>query len=104
MEESKHSIVMGRNNMIHSYTIQAIYREALLWRQLRHPYVLELLGLDDKSFADMICMVSPWMHNGDMARYIRGHPDIDMRQRILWVSFQHVFVRNPELNCCSKGT
>ncbi|KAK7027431.1 hypothetical protein VNI00_015267 [Paramarasmius palmivorus] len=50
-------------------------REAIIWRQLRHPNVLPCLGLyylDDTQ--QRICLVSPWMENGNLVEYIQSHP------------------------------
>ncbi|KAJ8077351.1 Rho guanine nucleotide exchange factor [Marasmius tenuissimus] len=44
--------------------------EAVLWKQLKHPNVLPFLGI----FLDTSrrpCLVSPWMENGNLTRYIR---------------------------------
>ncbi|KAH8099662.1 kinase-like domain-containing protein, partial [Cristinia sonorae] len=51
---------------------KAFCREALVWRQLRHPYVLSFLGVDTKTFepSGLHCMVSPWMENGSISDLI----------------------------------
>ncbi|EIN11233.1 kinase-like protein, partial [Punctularia strigosozonata HHB-11173 SS5] len=46
-------------------------REALFWRQLKHPHILPLLGIDTDSFEPHMCMVSPLMLNGTLLDYIR---------------------------------
>jgi serine/threonine protein kinase len=47
-------------------------REALVWRQLRHPHVLPFFGVDAETFkaTGHICMVSPWMSRGTLAQLI----------------------------------
>ncbi|KAK7027403.1 hypothetical protein VNI00_015239 [Paramarasmius palmivorus] len=50
-------------------------REAIIWRQLRHPNVLPCLGLyylDDTQ--QRICLVSPWMENGNLVEYMQARP------------------------------
>ncbi|EPQ54922.1 kinase-like protein [Gloeophyllum trabeum ATCC 11539] len=47
---------------------QLVRREALVWRQLRHPFVLPFLGIDLESF-DQVSLVSPWMANGNIRDY-----------------------------------
>lgn len=42
-------------------------REALVWRQLRHKHILPFLGVDNDTFSSYLCMVSPWLSNGDVA-------------------------------------
>ncbi|KAJ6536002.1 kinase-like domain-containing protein [Mycena vulgaris] len=39
-------------------------REALIWKNLDHDYVLPFLGVDSDSFPGFLCMVSPWMSKG----------------------------------------
>jgi serine/threonine protein kinase len=48
-----------------------VCREALLWKQLRHPNILPLLGIDTSRFSGRLCLVSPWMHNGNIAQYMK---------------------------------
>ncbi|KAJ6537966.1 kinase-like domain-containing protein, partial [Mycena capillaripes] len=47
-------------------------REALVWQQLRHPYIVPLIGIDTESFPSSLCMVSPWMKNGTSIKYLLG--------------------------------
>ncbi|KAJ7495448.1 kinase-like domain-containing protein, partial [Mycena latifolia] len=47
-------------------------REALVWRRLRHPYIVPLIGIDTDSFPSSLCMVSPWMENGTVINYLSG--------------------------------
>ncbi|KAJ7185295.1 kinase-like domain-containing protein, partial [Mycena filopes] len=49
------------------------YREALLWKDLRHPNILSFLGIDRASFPSSLCMVSPWMENGTVLKYLKEH-------------------------------
>ncbi|KAJ7717958.1 kinase-like domain-containing protein [Mycena metata] len=39
-------------------------REALIWKNLDHDYVLPFLGVDSETFPGNLCMVSPWMEKG----------------------------------------
>ncbi|KAJ7229243.1 kinase-like domain-containing protein [Mycena rebaudengoi] len=49
-------------------------REALVWQDLQHPYILPLIGIDRESFpATSLCMVSPWMEHGTALRYLNDH-------------------------------
>jgi hypothetical protein len=46
---------------------QRFWREALLWRQLKHSHILPLLGIDDsRPQLYSICMVSPLMGQGNV--------------------------------------
>ncbi|KAJ7075312.1 kinase-like domain-containing protein [Mycena crocata] len=44
-------------------------REALIWRQLSHPNLLPFFGL--YSVQKRLCLVSPWMENGDIVAFLK---------------------------------
>ncbi|KAJ7260878.1 kinase-like domain-containing protein [Mycena haematopus] len=48
-------------------------REALVWKDLRHPNILPFLGIDRDSFPSSLCMVSPWMNHGTVINYLKNH-------------------------------
>ncbi|KAJ3930576.1 MAG: kinase-like domain-containing protein, partial [Lentinula lateritia] len=48
--------------------------EALLWRQLKHPNILPLLGVNEEIFSPSFCLVSPWMANKDIITYLKANP------------------------------
>ncbi|KAF7373433.1 Kinase-like protein [Mycena sanguinolenta] len=54
-------------------------REALVWKDLRHPHILSFLGIDRDSFPSTLCMVSPWMEHGTVLSYLQkqGHASVD---------------------------
>ncbi|KAF7326860.1 Kinase-like protein [Mycena venus] len=54
-------------------------REALVWKELRHPHILPFLGIDRDSFPSALCMVSPWMEHGTVLNYLKnyGHANVD---------------------------
>ncbi|KAJ7318190.1 kinase-like domain-containing protein [Mycena albidolilacea] len=41
-------------------------REALIWKNLDHDYILPFFGVDSETFSGFLCMVSPWMKNGTL--------------------------------------
>lgn len=41
-------------------------QEALVWRLLKHENIMSFLGVDQANFSPHLCMVSPWMANGNM--------------------------------------
>ncbi|KAJ6587863.1 kinase-like domain-containing protein [Mycena capillaripes] len=43
-------------------------REALIWRQLSHPNLLPFFGL--YMLDDRLCLISPWMDNGDLKHFL----------------------------------
>ncbi|KAJ7267300.1 kinase-like domain-containing protein, partial [Mycena rebaudengoi] len=47
-------------------------REALIWRQLSHPNLLPFFGL--YYWDRRLCLVSPWMENGNVLEFLRKTP------------------------------
>ncbi|KAF9257193.1 kinase-like protein [Marasmius fiardii PR-910] len=59
-------------------TINTLYKEAVLWTQLKHPNVLPFLGVNRDLFSvNQFCMVSPWMVNGSIVQFLEKNPDHD---------------------------
>ncbi|KAF8210526.1 kinase-like domain-containing protein, partial [Mycena galopus ATCC 62051] len=58
---------------------QQFCREAVVWKGLNHEFVLPFLGIDDETFPPALCMVSPWMKQGTVLKYLkdRGRGEID---------------------------
>ena len=58
-----------------------MYKEALLWKLSKHPNILPLVGVivlegrDDMPRA--ICLVTPWMENGVLDRYLQITQDTE---------------------------
>ncbi|RDB18407.1 Serine/threonine-protein kinase STY8 [Hypsizygus marmoreus] len=57
--------------------------EAILWGQLSHPNLLPIYGL--YRYKSRLCLVSPWMENGDINTYLQETQDVD---RVLLVILQ----------------
>ncbi|TCD63446.1 hypothetical protein EIP91_005387 [Steccherinum ochraceum] len=55
----------------------AFFREALVWRHLRHPHILQFLGIDRISFRSQLCMILPWMQYGDINHAMNVLEDSD---------------------------
>ncbi|KAK1230468.1 Rho guanine nucleotide exchange factor [Marasmius sp. AFHP31] len=52
--------------------LKAYMREAIVWRQLKHPNLLPFIGvyyLDEAP--NQLCLISPWMDHGDLTRYLK---------------------------------
>ena len=74
---------------IEIYRFQAYTKEAVLWRQLSHPHVLPFYGAFHWSeVPPRLCLVSPWMENGNIVQYLERNPQAD-RQSL--VSLQKLF-------------
>ncbi|KIK53347.1 hypothetical protein GYMLUDRAFT_49357 [Collybiopsis luxurians FD-317 M1] len=48
--------------------------EALVWRQLHHPNILPLLGVNSDLFHPSFCLISPWMENRDINTFLKQNP------------------------------
>ncbi|KAK7458718.1 Rho guanine nucleotide exchange factor [Stygiomarasmius scandens] len=70
--------VYGNSNV--QKLFKEFLKEAILWRQLDHPNVIPFLGiyfLDTSK--ERICLISPWMRNGNLMQYLGGdsHESVD---------------------------
>jgi serine/threonine protein kinase len=74
--------------------IQRFRREALVWRQLKHPYILPLLGIDADTFRDtgsLPCLVSPLMSRGTLRDYVRSTDYVPVRDFYRLVRLCHCY-------------
>ncbi|KAK7037707.1 hypothetical protein VNI00_010933 [Paramarasmius palmivorus] len=66
--------------------LKPFVREAILWRQLKHPNLLPCLGLYYLDNAkERICLVSPWMENRNLVQFLRNRP----RESVNHVQLMH---------------
>lgn len=57
---------------------QTFYREAIIWGQLFHPNVLPFYGIHSLGdFRKSLCLVSPWISNGNLLDFLSERPHID---------------------------
>ncbi|KAJ6573538.1 kinase-like domain-containing protein, partial [Mycena vulgaris] len=55
--------------------LKEFYHEALIWRQLSHSNLLPFFGVYYlEETRTRLCLVSPWMEKGNIARYLRDNP------------------------------
>ncbi|KAJ7873724.1 kinase-like domain-containing protein, partial [Mycena leptocephala] len=59
-------------------------REALIWKNLDHEYILPFLGVDSETFPGFLCMVSPWMTKGPIVSIRVGGPAIKTVPRLVY--------------------
>jgi hypothetical protein len=52
--------------------LQRLCREALVWRQIKHPNILPFIGLNSRLFpeAPLPALLSPWMPHGLLKDYV----------------------------------
>ncbi|KAK1216490.1 hypothetical protein PQX77_020885 [Marasmius sp. AFHP31] len=61
------------------HDFKAFTREALIWRNLNHPNILPFTGMYWFNEAQgQLCLVSPWMENGNLLQFLSDNPDIDL--------------------------
>uniref|UniRef100_A0A0W0F0H3 Putative Dbl-like domain-containing protein n=1 Tax=Moniliophthora roreri TaxID=221103 RepID=A0A0W0F0H3_MONRR len=66
--------------------LKSFLREAIVWRQLDHPNLLPFLGLYFlTSSRQRLCLISPWMENGNLIQFLERTPrsDVDHCQ-LVW--------------------
>ena len=61
---------------------QLCKQHSIRWANFDHPNVLPLTGIIRQFGRHGIALVSPWMNNGDVLRYVKTYPDVD-RKRII---------------------
>ncbi|KAH7905315.1 kinase-like domain-containing protein, partial [Hygrophoropsis aurantiaca] len=67
--------------------LKTFTKEAVLWAQLSSPYVLPLFGIYCMSEpAVRVCLVSPWMENGNLTQYLKKNPEANRSSLILDVA------------------
>ncbi|PBK94120.1 kinase-like protein, partial [Armillaria gallica] len=72
-------------------------REATIWKQLKHPNILPFIGVNTTSFAERVCLISPWMMNGNIIKFLELNQDQDhdrlqyIREIASAIAFLHHF-------------
>ncbi|KAF9643873.1 kinase-like protein [Thelephora ganbajun] len=62
-------------------TTKAFCREAVMWKYLKHPNILPLLGVTSP-----LQLISEWMSNGNLSQYIRRNSEVDRLQLLCEVA------------------
>ncbi|KAF9259353.1 kinase-like protein, partial [Marasmius fiardii PR-910] len=58
------------------------YKEALLWTQLSHPNLLPFIGVNTTLLPGKLCLLAPWMVNGQVNKFLEINPSHD-RLRVI---------------------
>ncbi|KAJ8079006.1 hypothetical protein PM082_013293 [Marasmius tenuissimus] len=67
----------------HKQVVKALIREAMVWRNLDHPSILPLTGIDFlNGNQEQICLVMPWMENGNLLQFLRAHPELGLETQL----------------------
>jgi len=64
--------------------IQRFCKEVVTWKALRHPNVLQLLGVTMTK--NKFVMVSEWMENGNINEFMRAHPSVNRLELVCFSS------------------
>ena len=54
----------------------------MIWKTLRHPNVLPLLGVTVTENPHRFVMVSEWMENGNVNEFVKAHPDVNQPELV----------------------
>ncbi|KAJ7133702.1 kinase-like domain-containing protein, partial [Mycena crocata] len=69
--------------------------EAVIWRQFSHPNILPFFGL--YTIEQRLCLVSPWMENGNIQGFLRTAPkSVDRHSLILNVALGLRYLHNEQ--------
>ncbi|KAG8713140.1 hypothetical protein FRC09_019055 [Ceratobasidium sp. 395] len=74
--------------------LKNVAREIYAWSKLKHPNVLELIGL--ATFRGQISIVSSWMENGTLPDYVSKCPDVDRFELCAQVSAGLAYLHRSE--------
>ncbi|KAK1220511.1 hypothetical protein PQX77_016721 [Marasmius sp. AFHP31] len=58
-------------------------REAILWRQMKHPNVLPFHGIYRLEHTQQLCLISPWMENGNLVEFLKATKREDVHHHTL---------------------
>ncbi|KAJ3560197.1 hypothetical protein NP233_g10996 [Leucocoprinus birnbaumii] len=79
---SGHNLCLKALRIQQKSDIPNIFKETVLWGSLRHPNVTPFYGvflLDETRAYGRICLVSPWMENGNIKAYLEKKPQSDRK-------------------------
>ncbi|KIK53354.1 hypothetical protein GYMLUDRAFT_1026591, partial [Collybiopsis luxurians FD-317 M1] len=73
--------------------------EALVWRQLHHPNILPLLGVNTDLFHPSFCLISPWMENRDVITFLKQNPHHSLPSALFEIAagLHYLHAREPPL-------
>ena len=63
-----------------NYRHQLLFKEAVIWRRISHPNVVQFIGVwEEPTF---LCTISEWMPNGNVRDYVREDPEASRLQLV----------------------
>ncbi|KAF9078168.1 kinase-like domain-containing protein [Rhodocollybia butyracea] len=109
---SKHEIAGGAFSNIWQGTLQErpvclkvlrrgllndAFQEVLIWKQLQHPNILPFLGVNRELFNPNICLISPWMANGNILTFLKNHPNHNIYQSVIEITKGLLYIHNLQI-------
>ena len=71
------------------YVRQRFYEGVVVWKALRHPNILPLIGI--ATTQNQFTTVSEWMNNGNINEFTKAHPDANRLELVCFPLFSHLF-------------
>ncbi|KAJ7937894.1 kinase-like domain-containing protein, partial [Mycena leptocephala] len=68
---------LDRQKLFKAVVSQSFAKEVLIWRQLRHPNILVLQGINMDEFHPSFCLISPWLTQGTILGFLQTNPSHD---------------------------
>ena len=65
----------------------------MTWKTLRHPNVLPLLGVTVTENPCQLVVVSEWMENGNINKFLKAHPSVNRLELVRLSSDSFPFLR-----------
>lgn len=75
-------------------TGQALAREVVGWKWLRHENILPFIGVT--SMSQPFQIVSPWMENGNIVEFLKNHPEQNPFDLVSNRRFSQLFAGSPQ--------
>ncbi|KAI5121111.1 hypothetical protein M0805_002784 [Coniferiporia weirii] len=88
-DENKKIKVAIKRIRVHTADVKKLrtrlVRELYIWTKLDHSYILPLRGyyFEDDNYP---CLVSMWMEDGTVPKYLESHTDCDLQQMVLHIA------------------
>ncbi|KAF9065427.1 hypothetical protein BDP27DRAFT_1332048 [Rhodocollybia butyracea] len=92
-------LLVEPDEQVREKTHRRFCNEAILWKQLKHPNILPLLGVNVKLFEPSFCLISPWMKNKDIITFLRHNPSHNRHKALQEISAGLLYLhsRNPPI-------
>ena len=69
-----------------------LFREIRVWSRLDHPNILGFLGYMLEN--GVPSLVSGWMENGTASKYVKNHPDCNLKQIVSQIMYPRYTLTN----------